>query len=78
MRWRRRWRCRRGPGDGGNAELDARLSEAWEAGAAVVGAVLDLPAGKQALLASSGLEEGTADLRPPGRRVASRRRLGRR
>jgi hypothetical protein len=71
-------RGRRGPGDGGNAELDARLSETWEAGAAAVGKMLDLPAGKEALLAGSGLvREGTADLRAPEgmtRRVARQRR----
>jgi hypothetical protein len=76
MRWR--LRGRRGPGDGGNAELDARLSETWEAGAAAVGKMLDLPAGKEALLAGSGLvREGTADLRAPEgmtRRVARQRR----
>lgn len=76
MRWR--LRGRRGPGDGGNAELDARLSETWEAAAAAVGKMLDLPAGKETLLASSGLlPEGTADLGTPAgmtRQVARRRR----
>ena len=75
MRWR--LRGRRGPGDGGNAELDARLSETWEAAAAAVGKMLDLPAGKEALLASSGPgQEGAADLQAPAgtRRVARRRR----
>jgi hypothetical protein len=51
---RRRWRGRRDPGDGGHAELDASLSQTWEAAAAAVGQVLDLPAGKEALLARSG------------------------
>ncbi len=65
MRWR--LRRRRGHGDGGNAELDARLSEAWEAAAVAVGKMLDLPAGKEALLASSGpLQAEDADLRAPG------------
>jgi hypothetical protein len=85
-----RWRLggRRAPGDGGdggNAELDARLSGSWDAAAAAVGKILDVPAGKQVLLASSGLSqdsglsrEETADLRapagmPPG--TAHRRRL---
>jgi hypothetical protein len=78
MRWRWRLRRRRGPGDGGNAELDARLSEAWEAGAAAVGTMLDLPAGKQALLASSGLvQEGTADLRTPAGPARDAARRGR-
>jgi hypothetical protein len=76
MRWR--LRRRRGHGDGGNAELDARLSEAWEAAAVAVGKMLDLPAGKEALLASSGpLQAEDADLRAPGGltgRVARRRR----
>lgn len=75
MRWR--LRGRRGPGDGGNVELDARLSETWEAGAAAVGKMLDLPAGKEALLANSGLlQDGTADLRAPAglTRGAVRRR----
>jgi hypothetical protein len=53
MRWR--LRGRRGPGDGANAELDARLSETWEAAAAAVAEMLDLPAGKEALLAGPGL-----------------------
>ena len=76
MRWR--LRRRRSPGDGGDVELDARLSEAWEAGAAAVGTMLDLPAGKEALLASSGqVQEGTADLRPsagPSREAVRRGR----
>jgi hypothetical protein len=61
MRW---WlHGRRGLGDGGNAELDARLSEAWAAAAAAVGKTLDLQASKEAFLADSGLwHEGTADL----------------
>jgi hypothetical protein len=75
---RRRLRRRRGHGDGGNAELDARLSEAWEAAAAAVGKMLDLPAGKEALLASSGpLQAEDADRRAPGGvtgRVARQRR----
>src|SRR5580704_18982156 len=75
MRWR--MRGRRGPGDGSNVELDARLSETWDAAAAAVGTMLDLPAGKEALLASSGLlPEGTADLPAPTgtTRVARARR----
>jgi len=76
MRWR--LRRRRGHGDGGNAELDARLSEAWEAAAVAVGKMLDLPTGKEALLASSGpLRAEDADLRAPGGltgRAARRRR----
>lgn len=76
MRWR--LRRRRGHGDNGHAELDARLSETWEAAAAAVGKMLDLPAGKEALLASSGLlPEGAADRRVPDEmtgRVARRRR----
>jgi hypothetical protein len=72
-------RRRRGHGDGGgNAELDARLSEAWEGAAVAVGKMLDLPAGKEALLASSGpLRAEDADLRVPGGltgRVARQRR----
>lgn len=64
MRWR--LRGRRGPGDAANAELDARLSDTWEAAAAAVGKMLDLPAGNEALLASSGRSrEGTADPRAP-------------
>jgi hypothetical protein len=73
MRWT--FRGGRGPGDG-DAELDARLSEAWEAAAVAVGKMLDLPAGKEALLASSGLlQEGIADLGVPAgmtRQVAQR------
>lgn len=76
MRWM--LRGRRGPSDGGNAELDAWLSETWEAAAAAVGKMLDLPAGKEALLASSGLLlERTAELPAPARmtrRVTRRRR----
>jgi hypothetical protein len=73
MRWRRR--ARWGPGDGGNAELDARLSETWEAAAAAASRMLDLPAGKEALLARSGrLREGTADLQVPGEATGRRRR----
>jgi hypothetical protein len=53
MRWG--LRGRRGLSDGGNAELDARLSEAWEAAAVAVGMTLDLPAGKEALLVGAGL-----------------------
>jgi hypothetical protein len=65
MRWRLRRRC--GHGDGGNAELDARLSEAWEAAAVGVRKMLDLPAGKEALLASSGpLRAEDTDLPAPG------------
>jgi hypothetical protein len=76
MRWR--LRDRHGLGDGGDAELDARLSQAWEAAAAAVGKTLDLQAGKEALLAGSGLSrERTADLPAPAvliRRTGRRRR----
>ncbi len=75
-----RWRLRgtRGPGDGGSAELDARLSETWDAAAAAVGKMLDLPAGKEALLASSGpLQEETADLRRKWSQPKNTRRQGR-
>ena len=41
-----------------DAELDTRLAQVWEDGAAAVAKVLDLPAGRQALLASGG--RGTA------------------
>jgi len=75
MRWM--LRGRRDPGDGG--ELDARLSETWEAAAAAVAKMLDLPSGNEALLASSRLQpEGAADLRAPTGmtgRVGRRRRL---
>ena len=61
MRWS--LRGRRGPAD--DAELDAALFETWQAAAAAVGKVIDLPAGKEALLANSGLgQESAADLRP--------------
>lgn len=71
-------------GDGGNGELDARLFHAWEAAAEVVGKTLDLSAGKDALMASSGQlqarEEGvglaalggTSGAAPPRRRRARR------
>lgn len=70
MRWR--LEGRRAHGDGGNAELDARLSGSWDAAAAAVGKILDVPAGKQALLASSGLSREAAGM-PAG--TAPRRRL---
>ncbi len=77
MRWM--LRGRRDPGGGGNAELDARLSESWEAAAAAVAKMLDLPSGNEVLLASSRLSrEEAADLRAPAgmtRRVGRRRRL---
>jgi hypothetical protein len=80
MRWM--LRDRPGPGDGGDAELDTWLSQTWEAAAAAVGRVLDVPTGKEALLASSGLPseqpaERRRHTRPaahPGRRVTARRR----
>jgi hypothetical protein len=78
MKWR--LRGRRGPGDGGDADLDARLSEAWEAAAAAVGKTLDIAAGKEALLAGSGLlREGAADLSAPAvpTRGTGRQRRGR-
>jgi hypothetical protein len=59
---------RPGPGDGGDSDLDARLFDTWEAAAAAMASRLDLPAGKEALLARAGLRatplapEGTADL----------------
>ena len=63
MRWT--LRGRRGSA-GGNAELDASLSQAWEAAARVVGKMIDLPAGKEALLANSGLsQESTTGLPAP-------------
>jgi hypothetical protein len=71
---------RPGPGDGGDAELDAWLSESWEGAAAAVAKMLDLPAGQEALLASAGLPpEGSADLRAPAgvSRPAGPRRLRR-
>ena len=79
MRWR--LRARLGAGDDGDAELDVRLSETWEAAVAAAGRMLDLPAGKEALLASSArLPEEAADLRKPGptRGARRRRRLARR
>jgi hypothetical protein len=56
------WGMRRGRnlGDKGGAELDARLTESWEAGAAVVGRTLDLQAGREALLADLGLSRESA------------------
>jgi hypothetical protein len=74
MRWKSR--APRSPGHGGSAELDARLSESWDAAAAAIGKMLDVPAGLEALLASPGLlPEETTDLRAGGAsRVAGRRR----
>ncbi len=76
MRWR--LRGRRGPAGDADAELDAALFETWQAAAAAVGKMIDLPAGKEALLANSGLgQEGAADLPPRAgltRQVARRRR----
>jgi hypothetical protein len=77
MRWM--LRDRPGFGDGVGAELDAWLSQSWEAAAAAVGRVLDVPTGKEALLASSGLPpERPAELRRhtehPARRVTARPR----
>jgi hypothetical protein len=80
MRWILRGRP--GPGDSRDAELDAWLSQTWEAAAAAVGRVLDVPAGKEALLASSGLAperpaEPRRQTRPPAhlrRRVTARPR----
>lgn len=69
-------RGRRDPGDGGNAELDARLSESWEAAAGAVAKMLDLPSVNEAFLASSRLpREGAADVRAP---AGMTRRVGRR
>ncbi len=71
-------RGRPGPGGDSDAELDASLSRAWAAAAAAVGRMLDLPAGKEALLASSGmLQERTAGRRAPAgitRQMAHRQR----
>jgi hypothetical protein len=76
MRWR--LRNKRGPGDSGDAELDARLSVTWEAAAMAVGKMLDLRSGKEALLTSSELlQEAAADLPAAAgttRRGASRSR----
>ncbi|HLX47330.1 MAG TPA: hypothetical protein VKS82_03250 [Streptosporangiaceae bacterium] len=74
-----RWRLRggRGPAGDPDAELDAALFETWQAAAAAVGKMIDLPAGKEALLANSGLgQEDAADLPPRAgltRQVARRR-----
>jgi hypothetical protein len=63
---------------GDAAELDTALFETWQAAVTAVGKVIDLPAGKEALLANSGLgQEGGADLPPRAgltRQVARRRR----
>ncbi len=69
----------RGPGDSGNAELDARLAGTWQAGTAAVGQLLDIPAGKEALLAGPALVQDLTARRPglaagPGRRAWQRRR----
>ncbi|HEY2505843.1 MAG TPA: hypothetical protein VGI58_04965 [Streptosporangiaceae bacterium] len=78
MRWR--LQGRRGLRDGGDAELDARLSESWHAAAVAVERWLDLRASEEALLAKPGLSRvQTADLEAPdgmSRRVARRRRGG--
>jgi hypothetical protein len=72
MRWMLRDRA--GLGDGGDAELDARLSQTWEAAAAAVGRVLDVTTGKEALLAGSGLRaERPSELRRRTRLPALRR-----
>jgi hypothetical protein len=75
MRWR--LRGRRGPRDGGDVELDARLSDSWHAAAVAVEKWLDLRASEEALLAKPGLSQvQTADLETPdgmSRRVARRR-----
>lgn len=54
----------RNPGDGCADELDARLSETWEAAAAAVGRTLDLQVGREALLSGSELPPGRADGTP--------------
>jgi hypothetical protein len=65
------WDLRDWPGPA-DAELDAWMSRTWEAAAAAVGTMLDIPAGQEALLARSGLvAEGSADLRAPS--VTTRR-----
>jgi hypothetical protein len=72
---RRMRRERPGLGGGGDAELDAWLSQTWEAAAAAVGRVLDVPTGKEALLASSGLpQEPPAEPRRHTRQAAHPRR----
>jgi hypothetical protein len=77
MRWVLRERPARGEG-GGDAEFDAWLSDTWEAAAAAVEKMVDLPAGREALLARSGLlQERPAELWPPAgmtRKVMWRRR----
>jgi hypothetical protein len=55
------------PRDDSGAELDAALAGAWEGGVAAAGKVLDLDAGKAALLAVCGQppDAGTAGSAPP-------------
>jgi hypothetical protein len=66
------------PGAGDDAELDARLAQTWEAAAGAVGTMIDLPAGKEALLASASLPvHRRSHPRPPAglaRRAIRRRR----
>jgi hypothetical protein len=65
MRWRLRgWNW---PKDDDNAELDRLLAETWEATAAATGGMLDIPAGKAALLAAAAQQAA----RPPGSRAPS-------
>jgi hypothetical protein len=60
MRWRLRGRG--WPKDDDNAELDRSLVETWEAAAAATGGLLDIQAGKAALLAAAAQQAA----RPPG------------
>jgi hypothetical protein len=59
----RRFRDWLSPRDRGDAELDALLAETWEDGVAAVAKVLDLEAGKAALMAARNRREtaGSAD-----------------
>jgi hypothetical protein len=56
------------PRDDNDTELDALLAEAWDDGAAAARKVLDLQAGKAALLAACGQQQaaGTAASASPG------------
>jgi hypothetical protein len=53
----RRFRDWLSPRDGDDAELDALLAETWEGGAAALAKVLDIEAGKAALLAARARQE---------------------
>jgi hypothetical protein len=66
-------------GAGDDAELDAWLSQTWEAAATAIATMLDLPAGKEALLAGAPLAaDGIAELRPPAGLTRTVARRGRR